>query len=87
LVLAYRFRDLVLYHHSRKHGSIQADIVLEKTRVLHIDLGAARRGLFHIRRRLSIGVSKPTYEVTHLLQQGLTPNSATPCGQPFKPSH
>ena len=36
--LAYRFRDLVYYHHGGKHGSMQADMVLEKElRVLHLD--------------------------------------------------
>ena len=30
LRLAYRSIDLVYYHHSRRHGSMQADIVLEK---------------------------------------------------------
>jgi hypothetical protein len=30
LGLAYSFRGLVSYHHSRKHGSMQADMVLEK---------------------------------------------------------
>jgi hypothetical protein len=33
-------------HHGRKHGSLQADVVLEKElRVLHLDLQAARRRL------------------------------------------
>ena len=40
--LAYSFSRLVLYHHSGKHGSIQADMVLEKKlRVLHLDVQAA----------------------------------------------
>ena len=44
LGLAYSFRDSVLYHPSRKHGSIQADMVLEKElRVLHLDPKASRR--------------------------------------------
>ena len=47
LGLAYRFRGLDHYHHrkhSRKHGSMQVDVVLEKElRVLHFDLKAARR--------------------------------------------
>jgi hypothetical protein len=30
LELAYSFRGSVHYHHDRKHGSIQADMVLEK---------------------------------------------------------
>ena len=42
LGLAYSFRGLVHYHHGRKHGSVQADMVLEKElRVLHLDLQAA----------------------------------------------
>jgi hypothetical protein len=44
LGLAYSFRGLIHYHLSRKHGGIQADIVLEKElRVLHLDLKATRR--------------------------------------------
>jgi hypothetical protein len=40
--MAYSFRSLVHYHHGRKHGSIQAEMVLEKgLTVLHIDLKAA----------------------------------------------
>ena len=40
LGLAYIFRDLVHYH----HGSMQADMVLEKElRVLHLDLQAAEQ--------------------------------------------
>jgi hypothetical protein len=30
LGLAYSFRGLVHYHHGRKHGTVQADMVLEK---------------------------------------------------------
>lgn len=34
--LAYSFRSLVHYRHGRKHGGVQADMVLEKKlRVLH----------------------------------------------------
>ena len=37
-----QFRGLVHYHHGRKHGSVQADMVLEKElRVLHLDRQAA----------------------------------------------
>ena len=37
----YSFRGLVQYHHSKKHRSMQADMVLEKKmRVLHFDLQA-----------------------------------------------
>jgi hypothetical protein len=46
LELAYRFRGSVRYHHSGKHGSIQADMVLEKElRVLHLDPKPVRRKL------------------------------------------
>jgi hypothetical protein len=38
LGLAYDFRGLVHYHHGRKHGSVQANMVLEKElRFLHVD--------------------------------------------------
>ena len=38
LGLAYISRDLVHYHYGRKHGSLQADMVLEKElKVLHLD--------------------------------------------------
>ena len=44
--LAYSFRGSVHYHHGKKHGSQQADMVLEKElRVLHFDPKAARRRL------------------------------------------
>ena len=33
-----QFRDLVNYHHGRKHSGVQADVVLEREqRVLHLD--------------------------------------------------
>lgn len=48
LVLAYSRRNLVHYHHSRNHGSMQADIVLEKLRVLHLDFKATRRNCLQI---------------------------------------
>jgi len=47
LGLAYGFRGSVHYHHGEKHGSVQADMVLEKElRVLHLDPKAARRKFF-----------------------------------------
>ena len=79
--LAYRFRGSVHYHHGREHGSIQADIVLEELRVLHLDAKAAT-GDCHpkaARKRVSLlhwielepRVSKPTPTTrTHPLQQG-----------------
>jgi hypothetical protein len=40
--LAYSFRGLVHYHHSRKHSSVQTDMLLEMNlRVLHLDPQAA----------------------------------------------
>jgi hypothetical protein len=37
-------RGLVHYHHDRKHGGIQTDVVLEKEpRVLYLDQRAAER--------------------------------------------
>jgi hypothetical protein len=38
LGLAYSFKGSVHYHHGGKHGRVQADMVLEKLRVLHLDL-------------------------------------------------
>jgi len=35
-----------LYHHARKHGSMQADMMLEELKVLHPDPKATRRRLF-----------------------------------------
>ena len=41
--MAYSFRDLVHYPHGGKHGSIQADMVLEKElRVLNLDPQAGK---------------------------------------------
>ena len=34
--LAYRFRGLVHYHHGGKHGSMQADVVLEMVLELRV---------------------------------------------------
>ena len=42
LGLAYSLRGSARYHHGGKHGSMQADLVLEKElRVLHLDLQTA----------------------------------------------
>ena len=44
--LAYSFRGSVHYHHGKKHGRIQDDMVLEKEQTsLHLDAKAARRKL------------------------------------------
>jgi hypothetical protein len=45
LEFAYRFRALVHYHQGGKHGSIQADVVLEELRVLYLVSKATRRRL------------------------------------------
>lgn len=36
LRLAYNFKDLIHYHHVRKHDAMQADMVLEDLRVLYL---------------------------------------------------
>jgi len=43
LGLVYRFRGLVHYHYGDKYGSIQADMMMEELRVLHLDPQAAER--------------------------------------------
>jgi hypothetical protein len=37
--LAHSFRDLVHYHHGRKHGSVYVDIVLVKGLRIYIPIG------------------------------------------------
>ena len=63
--LAYRFRGSVSYHHSRKHGSIEAVVALEEQRVLYLLFeGKQEKAGFHMARRR---VSKPTPTVIHFL--------------------
>jgi len=52
--VAHSVRGSFHYHHGRKHGLKQADMVLEPS-VVHLDPKAARRGLSSAdaRRRLS----------------------------------
>jgi hypothetical protein len=65
LGLAYRFRSSVNYHHGRKHGSIQPDMVLGKElKVLHLDLRQLKETEFEAARRT---VSLPTPTVIHFL--------------------
>ena len=45
LGLAYSFRGAVYYHHDREHDSIQADMMLEELRILHLQLKVARKRL------------------------------------------
>jgi hypothetical protein len=40
--MAYSFRGSVHYSNGRKHDSLQADMVLEESRVLHLDPKAAK---------------------------------------------
>jgi hypothetical protein len=50
LELAFGFRGSVHYYHDRRHGSIQAETVLEKeVRVLYLDLraGSPKGTIFH----------------------------------------
>ena len=77
--LAYRFRESVHYHHGRKHGSIQAGMVLEREpRGLYLHPKAPGGDCLQqaIKRRLSLlhweelehkETSKPTYTVAHFL--------------------
>jgi hypothetical protein len=58
LALAYRLRHLVQYHQDRKHGSIQAGLVLEELRVLHLVLKANRWTLAS--RQLGGGSQNPS---------------------------
>jgi hypothetical protein len=43
LGLAYSFRSSVHDHHGGKQDSVQADMVLEEQRILHLDSKIARR--------------------------------------------
>jgi hypothetical protein len=79
LGLAYNLRDLVHYHCDWKHGSMQADMVLEKElRVLHLHPKAAIGGVFHTgwslstRRTQSPLPRRHTPSKPFLLQQGHT---------------
>jgi hypothetical protein len=67
----YTFRCSTHYHHGEKHNIMQAALVLEEPRILHLDPKAARKGLdFHTGQSFSTETSKST--VTHFLQQGHT---------------
>ena len=76
LGLAYSFRGSVYYHHGGKHGSMQADMVLEKElRVLHLDPQAAGRVTQGLTQAFEI--TKPTL-VIHFLVIITSPHSAIP---------
>jgi hypothetical protein len=90
--LAYRFRGSGHYYHGRKHGSIQASMVLEKFYILiqrqtEEDCPFRWLGGSFLLHRIEPEhrTSRPTQTVTHFLQQGHTflnkaipPISATP---------
>ena len=74
--LAYSFRGSVHYHHGGKHGSMQADMVLEELRVVHLDpkaavgdssTGSQEDGLFPHWAELEHRTSKPTCTMGHFL--------------------
>ena len=74
--LAYSFWGSFHYH-DRKHGYVQADMILEELRVLHLDPKTARRGLSSeaARRRVCITLARfeHVYETskTHLFNDTL----------------
>ena len=79
--LAYSFRGSVRYHHSKKHGIVQADLVLEEQRVLHFNQKAAGRRLSfpHWVKLEHWSPPGSTYTVAHFLQEGHTySNKAIP---------
>ena len=45
--LAYGLQSLAHNHHGRKYGSTQADVVLEESRVLQLDLQATEERVSH----------------------------------------
>jgi hypothetical protein len=59
LGLAYSFRGSAHHHHSRKHGNVQAAMVLEEPKILHHDPKAAGDCVFYTEHSLSIGDLKP----------------------------
>lgn len=80
MFIPYNFSSSVNYHHSSKHDSIKADMLLGKLRFLHIDSQPVRRrmssagsqeeSLFYTGRSLSLGTSKANTTMIHFLQHG-----------------
>lgn len=58
LGLAYGFRGLVHYHHGRKHGILQIDMVRKELGVLHLHLKSSQR-------RLSSAGSQKEVQIPH----------------------
>ena len=97
LGLAYSFRDLVHYHQGWKHGSMQADMVLEEPRVVDIDSRVVRIDC-DIGHSLSIGDLSAYLHSDTLLPIRSCHLTVTPYGQAlthtslcdlflFKPPH
>ena len=81
LELVYSFRGSPHYHHGDKHGSMQADMMLEKPKILHLDpksaegdssTGIQEKALIPHWWSLSIETLNPTPTVTQFLEQGHT---------------
>jgi len=87
LGLAYSFKGSVHYHHGRKHGSMQADMVLEEPRVLHLDLQASGDRVdteLEHKRPQNPPPQWHTSSSRATFQEGNIPYSTTLCGQAFK---
>ena len=69
-MLAYRFRGTVHYLQDM-HGSVQADMVQEDLRDLHLRPKEARNRLSILRHLEKVSLSPPP-RVKHFLQQGHT---------------
>jgi hypothetical protein len=99
--MAYSFRGLVNYHHDEKHGSIQADMVLQKELIaLYPDLKAVRRlfprqtrGGSGSLRHIYIRLQRPLSTVTHSNKDTSSPKRvhllivAFPMGQEYSNHH
>jgi hypothetical protein len=78
LIEAYRFKGLVHSCHSKKPGSMQIDIMLERLRALHLVLQAAGREKSHLAWLNLLNVKTLPHNNTlpltrpHLFQQGYT---------------
>jgi hypothetical protein len=74
LGLAYRFRGSVHDHQGGKHGSIQADMVQEELRVLHLVPRANRKRLAS--RQQGEGPQSTPHSDTRLPNKATPPNCA-----------
>lgn len=74
--LAYSFRVSVHYHHSGKHSSFQADMVLEEPTVWNLDPNVARRRVWIILARYE--TTKPSLHSDTLPLTSVLSIEATP---------